>query len=125
MYPVAHIGTVVKDADRSSDFYRKVTGCDVAGGYQDDRVKIILLKAGDGVIELVQYLNAEGEKRGAGVVDHIAFQVDDIEKAVLNLKEMGVTLLFDAPKLALGGTKKIMFFLGPDGERLEIMQDVK
>lgn len=122
MYEVAHIGLVVNDVDRSGRFYRDVLGCQAAGAYVDERVKIAFLQAGTQIIELVQYLAGEKEPRQAGVVDHLAFKVADTDAAVAKLREKGVTLLFDAPRTALGG-KKIFFFAGPDGERLEFIQE--
>jgi lactoylglutathione lyase len=122
MYEVAHIGLVVKDSGRSGRFYRDVLGCQPAGAYEDERVKIAFLKAGTQIIELVQYQAGEKEPRRAGIVDHLAFKVGDIDAAIAKLREKGVTLLFDAPRTALGD-KKIFFFAGPDGERLEFIQE--
>ncbi len=122
MYEVAHIGLVVKDADRSARFYSDVLGCQPSDIYEDDRIKIAFLKAGTQTIELVQYREGEKEQRRAGVVDHIAFKVNDIDAAVARLREKGATLLFEAPRPALSD-KKIFFFAGPDGERLEFIQE--
>jgi len=120
MYNIAHIGMVVKDLEVSKKFYSVVLGCEVCGTHEDDRLKIAFMKSGDGVIELIQYFNSNGP-RSAGVVDHIAFKVKDIEESVEKIKTAGVTLLFDAPKPFKAG--KIFFFQGPDGERLEFVQD--
>lgn len=123
MYDIAHIGLVVKDAEKSRDFYCRVLKCEFIDSFQDERLKAVFVKSGNGIIEILQYFSGENGQRAAGFFDHIAFKVDDIEKVITELKEAGVTMLFDAPKLALGGTKKIMFFLGLDGERLELMQE--
>jgi lactoylglutathione lyase len=122
MYEVAHVGLVVKDVERSSDFYCEVLGCKRVDSYADERIKILMLQAGTQIIELVQYLAGDKLERQAGVVDHIAFKVDDITAAVDKLKSAGVTLLFKAPLTMMGG-KQIFFFAGPDGERLEFMQE--
>lgn len=123
MFQVAHVGLVVKDADRSSLFYEEVLGCEPAGRYEDERVKLVFLRAGEQVIELVQYMAGDGQERGAGVVDHIAFAVEDMEAAVGRLRARGVTLLSEAPRAVMDGRKRIMFFAGPDGERLELVQE--
>jgi len=122
MYEVSHIGLVVKDAAKSSEFYQKVLGCSEVDSYRDNRVTLIFLRAGTATIELVQYMAGEAEPRRAGVVDHIAFKVQNIEAEVARLKEHGVSLIFDAPREMAGG-KKIFFFAGPDGERLEFVQE--
>ena len=47
----------------------------------------------------------------AGVIDHIAFNVDDIE-SLANLQSAGVTILICQEQL---GKQKAMFFEGPRG----------
>jgi lactoylglutathione lyase len=125
MYDIAHIGVVVKDAERSKNFYCGVLGCEVIETHTDERLKAVFLRAGNGTLELLQYSEQENTVRGAGVADHIAFRVSDIESTIEVLKENGIVLLFSEPRVVMGGTKKIMFFLGPDGERLELVQDLK
>lgn len=122
MYEVSHIGLVVRDAAKSSDFYQKVLGCSEVDSYRDNRVTLVFLRTGTQTIELVQYMAGEAEPRRAGVVDHIAFKVQDIDAEIAKLRGMGVTLIFDAPREMAGG-KKIFFFAGPDGERLEFVQE--
>lgn len=119
MYDVAHIGIVVKDINGSLPFYQEVLRCELRVISQEGNLKFALLKCGNQMIELLQYLDHQ-EERVAGVIDHIALKVHDMEKEVLRLKEKGVKLLFDAPKIVSGG-KKIMFFKGPDGESFEFI----
>lgn len=124
MFDIAHIGLVVKDVDKSRDFYCNVLGCEVIKSFQDERLKAVFVKFSNGVIEILQYFKGENGERGAGLFDHLAFDVEDVDKTVAELKAAGVKMVFDAPKIVMGGTVKIMFFLGPDGERLEIKQDL-
>jgi lactoylglutathione lyase len=121
MLSVAHTGFVVSDCDRSEVFYKRVLGCETADCFEDQRVKIVFLQAGNGTLELVQYKGKEDDPRQAGVVDHLAFSVTDIAEEISRLKELGVTFLMDAPREVLGG-RKMIFFAGPDGERLELIQ---
>jgi len=120
MYEIAHIGVVVKDAELSSKFYSEVLGCRVYDRVETEELKLIFLKAGDQTIELVQYAQDKENCRAAGVVDHIAFIVPDMNAAVANLRSLNVHLLFDQPKVL--SDKVILFFSGPDGERLEFIQ---
>ena len=122
MYNVAHIGIVVKNMDKSLEFYTTVLGCRLEESYQDERVHLAFVKAGQQTIELIQYQEDSVEVRGAGSVDHIAFAVTDIEFEIAKLQQHNVTLLFEQPKVVSG--KKIMFFTGPDGERLELVQSL-
>lgn len=123
MYKVAHIGLMVKDADRSSLFYQRVLNCEVVNSYQDERVKLIFLNSGGQIIELVQRLQESAPERAAGIVDHIAFEVEDVFAEMERLHAVGVVTLSDTPT-GIGRSLKNFFFLGPDGERLEFLQGV-
>ena len=122
MHEVAHIGVVVRDIDKSVNFYTTVLGCQREESYQDDRIRLEFIKSGQQTIELIQYKQDPAGSRGFGLVDHIAFLVQDIDREIARLQQFNVPLLFDQPKLT--GNKRIMFFTGPDGERLEFVQKV-
>ena len=119
MFKLDHVGVVVKDAEVSSEFYRRAFHAEVSGGMQDERLKLVFLMIGGQTIELVQYLQSD-VARGAGIVDHIAFSVEDMDAALAHVISAGAKPLFDAPRETNG--KKIMFLTGPDGERLELVQ---
>jgi lactoylglutathione lyase len=121
MYTIDHIGVVVKNLDKSIDFYTKVLECKLENSFPNDHARFAFLTAGQQTIELIQYHEDSEKVRGAGVVDHIAFTVTDIETETAKLRQQGVTLLFDRPRVTDSG-KKILFFTGPDGERLEFVQ---
>lgn len=123
----AHVGVVVEDAERSARFYRDVLQCEADGSYEDQRVKLLYFRAGTLVIELLQYLTGDAVERKAGRIDHIAFYVDDMDAAVARLARLaslGAEFIFNEPVVMASG-KKIFFFAGPDGERLEFIQEVK
>lgn len=121
MYNVDHIGVVVTNIDQSLEFYTNVLECRLEDSFENDRARFAFIKAGQQTIELIQYHEDSEKVRGAGIVDHIAFTVTDIEAETAKLRRHHVTLLFDQPKVTTSG-KKIMFFAGPDGERLEFVQ---
>lgn len=122
MYDVAHIGVVVQDADKSLDFYCNVLGFKAAGTYQDGRVRLEFIKSGCQTIELIQYKEDTVSVRSSGRVDHIAFAVTDLDAEIDHLRQHDVTLLLESP--LINGDNKIMFFAGPDGERLEFVQKI-
>ncbi|MEJ7873287.1 MAG: methylmalonyl-CoA epimerase, partial [Rubrobacteraceae bacterium] len=51
-------------------------------------------------------------KKGEGF-HHVAFQVDDLEEALRELKESGVELIDEEPRIGAGGTR--MAFVHPRG----------
>ena len=109
-----------KDIDRSITFYTQVLDFTVMDMYQDEQVRLTFLTLGGLVVELIQYMEPPKEERGKGVVDHIAFTVENLETALAKVKDAGAAFLFSEPKTVNG--KRIFFFAGPDGERLEFCQ---
>lgn len=116
---LAHIGIFVKDMDASIDFYKRLgftLDCEENLG-----IRLAFLSAGSCLVELVE--KKEEAARDAGVVDHLAVTVDDMDAAIAQAKANGIDI--DASKVAsvpiLGGIKNV-FFNGPDGERLELVE---
>lgn len=115
-----HIGIVVKDLERSADFYTSFLECRQQGAPTDaGNVKLLYLDGGGTTLELLQYSSSKDGKEGGGVIDHIAFRVGDIDQWVRKLKEKGLAM--DGPHAVPGG--HILFFYGPDGERIELVED--
>ncbi|MBS4539086.1 VOC family protein [Clostridium sp. D2Q-11] len=121
MYDIAHIAVVVKNIDKSKEFYQKVLGCEVEGDFEDDRLKFLYLKSGNGIIELLQYKEKDVE-RSRGIIDHIAFTVEDLDKAIKRAKQYNALFIFDEPKIV--NSMKIIFIEGPDGERIEFIENI-
>ncbi len=121
MYKLGHLALVVKDCERSANFYRQILGYEVIDHAFNDKMKIIYLQCGDLTIELLEYTPPSPALREAGIYDHLAFIVSDISVAVVSLKAHGVEFESAKPRLTMNG-KKIIFFSGPDGERIELME---
>lgn len=119
MLKLDHVGVVVKDMEESIRFYKEAFGWEECGGREDERVRIVYLKSGDNVIELLKYAS-ENVDRNWGVVDHIAFTVNNLDMEIERLKGIGAKMILDEPKDI--GDKRVMFFNGPSGERLELVE---
>lgn len=122
MLKLAHLGVIVKDCERSSDFYCQVLNCSREGNWQNQDIKAIELRCGSLIIELLETLSAQEQVRGSGIYDHLAFSVENIEGSIQQLKKLGVAFETAAPRQTMHG-KKIIFFHGPDGERIELVQE--
>lgn len=119
-----HIGVFVSDIEKSKEFYTSVLDFTVAHENTiteaDGIVKLVFIKNGGCVIELVQF--PKPQKRGDGVVDHIAFDVKNIEETAEKLRARGIAFeggITHAPHLWGKGSKWILF-RGPDNEHLEL-----
>lgn len=79
------------------------------------------------VMELYQFPAKELQgirSREDGHVDHVAFDVPDIDEAFTTLKNAGYSMLEETPTFLKFWANGVKFFniLGPDGERLEFNQ---
>ena len=119
---LAHIGIFVKDIDKSIDFYKRLGF--TLDAEEAPSIRLAFLSAGNCLIELVE--KKDEPTRNAGVIDHVAVVVDDIDAAIANANANGIKI--DAGQVntmtILGGIKNV-FFEGPDGERLEFFEYCK
>lgn len=109
---VDHIGVAVKNLDETLKFYEDILGmkCHGTETIEEQKVKVAFLPIGDTEVELLESTEEDGpiakyiEKRGEGI-QHIAFRVDDIEKAIAEMKEKGMRMIDEKPRYGAGGAK--------------------
>lgn len=116
---IEHIGLRVKDVQRSFRFYKQIFGCELMESYQDERVEIIFAQCGKNVLEFIRDKGGMPD-RTAGVIDHLAFRVEQLEAYINKLAELQVPFISQQPRDFNGG--RIFFFKGPDGEILELVE---
>lgn len=113
---IAHIGVAVKSIEEAEKFYSEILSLNVSDREQQDELKISFLPIGDTRIELLQSMTSEGviskfiEKKGEGI-HHIAYQVDDIEKALAHLQSSGIQLIDKQPRKGAHNSK--VAFINP------------
>ncbi|NLY77911.1 MAG: methylmalonyl-CoA epimerase [Tissierellia bacterium] len=115
---IDHIGIAVKNLDEALKFYEEVLGIKCVGTevVEEQKVKTAFLPIGDTEVELLEATDEDSpiakfiEKRGEGI-QHIAYRVDDIEKALEEVKERGIRLIDEKPRRGAGGAK--IAFLHP------------
>jgi lactoylglutathione lyase len=94
---------------------------------EDDRIVVAMMEQKGIVVELYQVTHeARKELSGRmdGHVDHIAFDVSDVDKAFWELKEANFEMLEDNPVFLNFWDHGCKYFTvrGPDGEKLEFNQ---
>ncbi len=116
IHKIAHIGVAVKNVEEAEKLYSEILGLPITGRavYPDNKVAFVPL--GDTAVELLQSVKPDGaiarhiEKRGEGI-HHIALEVDNIEKALEELKAKGVVLIDEKPRRGAHNSK--IAFLHP------------
>ena len=125
-----HIGIPVTDIIRSGKFY-KLLGFEnvmqASFDYNNDNGTCIMMQFGKIIIELYQMPEEELKNirlRKDGYIDHIAFDVDDIEETFLELSKNGFQIIESQPVFLNFREKSCWYFniTGPEGERLEFNQ---
>ena len=109
---VDHIGIAVKNLNEALNFYENILGLKSAGTetVEEQKVNVAFLPIGDTEVELLESTEEDGPiaryiaKNGEGV-QHIAYKVDDIEKAIAEMKENGIRMIDEKPRYGAGGAK--------------------
>lgn len=109
---VDHIGIAVKNLEETIGFYRDVLGLELADTeiVEEQKVKVAFLPIGDTEVELLESTSDDGpiakyiEKNGEGV-QHLAFQVENIEEAIEEMKAKGMRMIDEMPRYGAGGAK--------------------
>lgn len=114
-----HIGIPTNDMDKTVEFYKKL-GFEIAYETKNGDVRVVFLKQGSLVIEA--YENGQALLRD-GAIDHIAFDVADIEEAYQFITGLGIKILTEITFLPFW-ENGVKFFNaeGPNMERLEFAQ---
>lgn len=109
---IDHLAILVDDMDAALDFWHSALGLEPSqvSEIPAEQSQIAFLPAGDSLIELVRPtsdvsgLKRYLEKRGPGM-HHVCLQVDDILGLLAHLKEKGVQLINEEPRLGEDGRK--------------------
>lgn len=130
---IQHIGIPVTNIKVSKVFYESLGFKNVMAttfAYNGGSGNVVLMRQHEMIVELYQMPEAELKEireRKNGHIDHIAFDVDDIDAAFAALKQNGFTVLEDKPVFLSFWKKGCKYFniTGPDGERLEFNEILK
>ena len=112
---IDHIGVAVEDLDAAIELYR--SSFDMREQHREtiteQGVEAVLLEVGEGHVELLRPLSddtAVGKfiaARGPGL-HHVAYQADDIDGTLNQVRQAGVRLIDETPRIGIQG-KRIAF----------------
>jgi len=115
---IDHLGIAVNNIDDGKKFWSDVLGLKFEGAETVDTQKVTtaFFPVGESEVELLESTAPDGpvakfiEKKGTGF-QHVAFRVANIEAALEELKEKGIQLIDQVPRIGAGGAK--IAFLHP------------
>ncbi|MGG3465977.1 VOC family protein [Neobacillus pocheonensis] len=122
---IHHIAVICSNYERSKDFYVRILGLKpISEIYREERdsFKLDLEVNGQYQIELFSFPNPParpGYPEAAGL-RHIAFEVDDMEEAVVYFE--GHQINVEAIRIDPVTNKKFTFFKDPDGLPIELYE---
>ena len=127
---IQHIGIPVTNMQNSQAFYERLGFTNVMQATFDEKGEpgaCVMMQRAQMIIELYQLPESgldEVRSRSNGHIDHVAFDVPDIDAAFEALKDAGFNILEPEPKFLQFWVNGCKFFniTGPDGERLEFNQ---
>lgn len=107
---IDHVGVAVADMDGALALYRDALGMPLAHRetVEEQGVDAALLDVGDGHVELLAPLGPETPvgrylaKRGPGI-HHVAYAVEDIEAELDRLRDAGLRLIDETPRVGIRG----------------------
>lgn len=118
-----HVGIKVKDMDESLAFYQNILGLELRNReWLTDSVELAFLYFPDQPSVEIELVYGGGSVDNEGIVNHLAFTVENIKAELLRLKQAGIQLVDEEPRSILNDTVKIAFFQGPNGEKLELVE---
>lgn len=142
MKAIRHTGIVVSDLEKALYFYRDILGLKIqremfeTGRYIDKlsnlnsvTVKTIKMAADDGnLIELLYYESHPRKPTKRDICDlgcsHIAFTVENLDYEYKRLKRIGIKFNC-APQVSPDGKAKVTFCCDPEGNLIELVEEIK
>ncbi len=109
---IYHLGFAVEDLEAAARFYSENFGAEPTEPevVEEQGIVATTFRVGESMIELVQPTRPDSpvgrflERRGEGV-HHVAYEVEDLEAALRELKRSGVELVDEEPRRGAGGTR--------------------
>ena len=127
---INHLGIATKGIEEALKFWGDALGLENVHTevVKDQKVRVAMLPLGESRIELLEPTSDDSpiskflDKRGGGI-HHIAVEVEDIEASLAKLKQQGLRLIDESPRIGAGGC--LVAFVHPsaaNGVLLELVQ---
>lgn len=107
---IEHVGVVVKDTEASRRLWEDCFGIPLGGVEENGIRKLALYPIGESMIELIAGKEPDGKHQrmvaaGKGGLNHVCFEVEDIDAALAELTAKGIPLLDKVPRIGHAGCR--------------------
>jgi len=109
---IEHVGVVVRDLEASRRLWEDCFGIPLGGVEQNAErpVRLALYPVGESMVELIAGTTPDSRHarmvaEGKGGLNHICFEVENIDDALAELKAKGIPLLDQVPRIGHAGCR--------------------
>jgi methylmalonyl-CoA/ethylmalonyl-CoA epimerase len=109
---IEHVGVIVRDIEKSRPLWEDCFGIPLGGIEEIDGapVQLALYPVGESMVELIAGTRPDSKHakmiaEGKGGLNHICFEVEDIDGALAELKAKGIPLLDQVPRIGHAGCR--------------------
>ena len=127
---IRHVGILVEDLDRIvKKFERFGLACSEVVEKPDEGARIAFLPIGDTLIEFLRFSGDEARdlsnkvvRSQPGAINHICFEVDDLEASIRDFEKGGAKLIEDTPRDGAHGRVAFFYPETTEGILLELCE---
>ncbi len=119
-----HTSITVKDMDTTINFYTKRLGLKLLRRREipENNAEVAFLTDEEHSSELeLTYWRGKSSYEEGDQLDHLAFEVEDLDKVIRKMKEEGVEVAKE-PYTLKGGSRRLAFIRDPNGVWIELIE---
>src|SRR5262245_12243011 len=107
---IEHVGVIVKDVESSRKLWEDCFGIKLDAVEENAVRRLALYPVGESMIELIAGATPDSRHarmvaEGKGGLNHICFEVENIDEALAELKAKGIPLLDQVPRIGHAGCR--------------------
>jgi methylmalonyl-CoA/ethylmalonyl-CoA epimerase len=107
---IEHVGVIVKDVEASRKLWEGCFGIPLGGTEANPNRRLALYPVGESMVELIAGTTPDSRHarmvaEGKGGLNHICFEVENIDEALAELKAKGIPLIDQVPRIGHAGCR--------------------
>ena len=107
---IEHVGVIVKDTEASRKLWEGCFGIPLGSTEANANRRLALYPVGESMVELIAGTTPDSRHarmiaEGKGGLNHICFEVEDIDEALAELKAKGIPLIDQTPRIGHAGCR--------------------